>query len=554
MPDIIHIGAASASPLANESLVRMRDGVRLATDVYLPGAPEAPDREPGDTILIRLPYDKSGPYTSIPLVAEYFMQRGYRVVAQDVRGKFRSEGDALLFVNEAKDGYDTIEWIIHQQWSNGRVAMWGDSYYGYTQLAAASTEHPALVAIAPRVTGSQLGEPVIYRAGQRVHPVEAAITYLYPLTYFHSQDEYHWDLDTSRRPFSEQAEEFVEQIGARSLSYDQLYPRMVHLPRFPRGSAFAGRPVPILQTVGWWDNCAPLSWADIEAIRERPAWALNYFLRIESMDHESHFFNEPESDRVVNRSEAQQRAILPRLLDPALAFFEIFVRGNGSPADLPRVTWNLAGTREMQTSDVWPPRGTTSLTMFAGPGRQLTAEPPATESRVTWVHNPRDLVPSSVPNAFTFLAYAPDESALGDRDDVVVFQTELLAETMDLTGPVRAFATVSSDGPVMDVFVRLLDVAPDGRALRIARGQVNVAEATTETALEIDLGQLGYRVQIGHRLRLHLSSSDFPEFIPQPGTGEEPWGAVGMKSNNQRIVLGGANPFRLTLTVTSGLE
>ena len=88
--------------------------------MYLPGAPDDADATPGDTVLIRLPYDKSGDYCFIPLIAEYFTRHGYRVVAQDVRGKFRSEGDALLFVNEVDDGYATIEWITQQPWSNGR--------------------------------------------------------------------------------------------------------------------------------------------------------------------------------------------------------------------------------------------------------------------------------------------------------------------------------------------------------------------------------------------------------------------------------------------------
>ncbi len=200
MPQIVHVGPAPVSPAAREERVRLRDGVRLATDVYLPGAPADPDATPGDTILIRLPYDKSGEYTFIPLIAEYFTDRGYRVVAQDVRGKFRSEGDALLFVNEVDDGYDTIEWIVSQSWSNGRVAMWGDSYYGYTQWAAVASQHPALKAIAPRVTGTMLGEPVRAVAGERTRPVEWAITYLYPLTYFHSQDAYFWELDPHGAP------------------------------------------------------------------------------------------------------------------------------------------------------------------------------------------------------------------------------------------------------------------------------------------------------------------------------------------------------------------
>ena len=161
MFDVSRIPPAPESPLSFAARIRMRDGILLAGGCLLARrAGRRPTQAPGDTILIRLPYDKSGVYTFIPQVAEYFMQHGYRVVAQDVRGKFRSEGDALLFVNEVDDGYDTIEWITQQSWSNGRVAMWGDSYYGYTQWAAAASGHPALKAISPRLTGTALGEPV----------------------------------------------------------------------------------------------------------------------------------------------------------------------------------------------------------------------------------------------------------------------------------------------------------------------------------------------------------------------------------------------------------
>jgi putative CocE/NonD family hydrolase len=527
----------------------MRDGIRLATDVFLPGVPASPDTEPGDTVLIRLPYDKSGEYTFIPLIAEYFTARGYRVVAQDVRGKFRSEGDALLFVNEVDDGYDTIEWIIRQSWSNGRVAMWGDSYYGYTQWAAVASQHPALKAIAPRVTGTMLGEPV--RGEGRVRPVEWAITYLYPLTYFHSKDAYFWDLDTSRRPFSDQAEEVVRELGSRSLSYDQWYPSAVHLPRFPLASPFDARPVPALQTIGWWDNCAPLSWADVAEIEKRPGWALNHFLRIESMDHESYYLGDPVEARSEERSEAQIRAELPRMLQPAVDFFEVFVRGNGRLTDIPRVSWNLAGTSGMRSSVTWPPEGSVATTLYATSDGRLSTDSPSSAADLTWTHDPGDLVPSSVPNAFAFLLYAPDEAAIGDRADVLVFTTDALVRDVDLAGPVRVAASVSSDGPVMDVFARLLDVAPDGTVLRIARGQVQVHDATEPATVEIDLGHAGYRVRAGHRLRLHLYSSDFPEFLPQPGTGEEPWGAVETVLNHQRVVVGGADPLRVTVCVHS---
>lgn len=551
MPDILRIPPAPESPLSSPARIRMRDGVLLAADVYLPGAPDAADATPGDTILIRLPYDKSGTYCFIPLVAAYLTEHGYRVVAQDVRGKFRSEGDALLFVNEVDDGYDTIEWITRQSWSNGRVAMWGDSYYGYTQWAAAASGHPALKAISPRVTGTGLGEPVRRDPDRRARDVEWGVTYMYPLTQFFDNDMLQWEPDWARRDFAAQAEEFMAQLGYRGLSYDQWYPRPVVLPRFPNGDPFAGRSVPVLHTIGWWDNCAPLSWADVERIKTRPNWDAHHYLRIESIDHESYLLLEDDADRVAERSEQQIRELLPRTLDPALAFFEVFVRGNGSAAALPRVSWNLAGTEELRESASWPPPGVRSVTRFATADGCL-AGPTADETVLRWTHDPADLVPSSASDAFSFLLERPDEAPIGDRADVLRFDSAPAAGDVDLAGPVSARVHVASDGPVMDCFVRLLDVAPDGTALRIARGQQQLLDAAEAGSIEIDLGQLGYRLRAGHRLRVHISSSDYPEFLPQPGTGGDPWTWGETRANTQSLVVGGEDGFALTLTVLEG--
>jgi putative CocE/NonD family hydrolase len=132
---------------ADQVMVSMRDGVRLATDVYLP---EQPDHLP--TVLIRLPYDKSGRFSFMPQASRLFNERSYAFVVQDVRGKVRSEGPQEPFVHEVADGWDTLEWISAQPWSNGIVGTFGDSYYGFTQWAAAASGHPALRAIVPRVT------------------------------------------------------------------------------------------------------------------------------------------------------------------------------------------------------------------------------------------------------------------------------------------------------------------------------------------------------------------------------------------------------------------
>jgi putative CocE/NonD family hydrolase len=539
------LGPAPHSPLATEHLVRMRDGVRLASDVYLTDEGAVP----GPTILIRLPYDKVGDYTFIPRVAAYMASRGYRVVAQDVRGKFRSEGETLLFVNEADDGYDTIDWIIQQEWSDGSVAMWGDSYYGFTQLAAVSSGHPALRAIAPRVTGTRLGERPVTVPGTVTRDVEMTVALMYPLTHFHSRDTFEWEPDWSARPLRRDLDAFVEQLGARSPSFDLSYPWHVELRRFPNGSPFDQPAIPTLMTIGWWDNCAPWSWADHELIGVRPTWSINEYLLLESIDHENYFLD--DAFRVDPRPEEAFEAVVRAAVDPALEFFDVFVRGLAPADSIPKVRWNLAHTAGHRISASWPPPGTEPRVLYASAEGELVPDAPDVAADVAWRHDPADLVPSSARNPFAFLLEKPDEAALADRNDVVVFTAGPLAADLDLVGPVRAVATVASTGPTMDVFVRVLDLAPDGSALRIARGQVHVADAV-EREVTVDLGHVGYRLGSGHRLRVHLSSSDFPEFVPQPGTGEDPWGATAAAVNDQRVRVGGPDGFRIEFGVLPG--
>ena len=124
---------------------------------------------------------------------------------------------------------------------------------------------------------------------------------------------------------------------------------------------------------------------------------------------------------------------------------------------------------------------------------------------------------------------------------------------MELVGPVTAKARIHSSGPNMDLFLRLLDVSPEGSAVRIGRGQVHLVDATQATTVEVDLGHLGYQLREGHLLRLHISSSDFPEFVPLPGTGENPWGATEVVSTTQSLLVGGADGLSLTVSILKGM-
>ncbi|MEU4245175.1 CocE/NonD family hydrolase [Actinoplanes sp. NPDC026619] len=535
--EIHRTGPGPLSPDATQHMVRMRDGVRLATDVYLP----ADTSTPGPTILTRLPYDKTGEYTFMPKVAAWFTAHGYRMVVQDVRGKFRSEGETLLFVNETYDGYDTIEWITHQDWSDGVVGMWGDSYYGYTQWAAASSAHRALKAMVPRVTGTRLGELPIPVPGRRTHDVEMSVHRFYPLSMFHDRDMLEWELDWSRRPLAAAVEEFFQAVGSRSASYDLWFPHPVSLRRFPAGSPFDAPAVPVLLTLGWWDNCAPWQWSDYRELEQRPAWLQNTFLLLEAIDHENNSHFDPHATR--------DESWMNRYLGPAAEFFDVFLRGEA--ATIPKVRWQLAnsGDPTLREATAWPPSAVREKQFHPHPDRTLLLDPAGAPTEQGWVHDAASPVPSPAHDPFSFLAETPDERDLAARADVLSFTTAPVTNPLDLVGPIAVTATVGSDGPEMDLFARLADVAPDGSSHLIARGQQTILDPGRDFEVEIDLGHVGYRLLPGHALRLTLASSDAPEFIPAPGTGEHRWLAATTEPNHQHVRLGGPSGCRLTITV-----
>ena len=138
--------AADGPKPDQEAVVELRDGTKLLTDIYLPEG-----NGPFPVILCRVPYGTRTEYVFQYNIGRYFADRGFAYVTQNVRGRFGSEGDFTAYVEgqEIPDGYDTVEWIVSQDWSDGNVGVMGESYYGYTTLAAAASGHPAIKAISP---------------------------------------------------------------------------------------------------------------------------------------------------------------------------------------------------------------------------------------------------------------------------------------------------------------------------------------------------------------------------------------------------------------------
>jgi predicted acyl esterase len=535
---------------ATQHMVRMRDGARLATDVYLPA-----DSPPTEAVLVRLPYDKNSRYVFFKWVADIFTARGYALVVQDVRGKFRSEGETIGFLGEGNDGYDTIDWIIAQPWSNGVVGMFGDSYYGFTQWAAVSSGHRALRAIVPRVTSTDL----IGRghADGPVRDVPTLIHAKYVSSYWVDRHIYDRQLNWSLRPLTEVFEDMFREIGKRSAGYDLSVPHPVPVPLYPDGHPFSARPIPVLHTVGWFDNLATLSMRDYMTLSRRPDWAPLQYLTVDSVDHENYHLRyvpiTEENDHGVN-DDALDR-LLASYTGPALNFFDVFLKGIRDVATLPRVSWHL-GHEEYHEAASWPPPGSRELHLYLADlaaattaGGLLTENAPAGEQAAEWIYDPEDLVPSSAANSFAFLYEFPDESATARRPDVLSFTSEPAASPVDLAGPVDLLVTVTSTAPSTYLFAKLLDESPDGTARMIVRGQGHLTDVSGDTRLRIEMGHTGYRLQPGHRFRLHITSSDFPEYMPHPGTDENPWLATETKPCTQQLITrdGAAAALRLTV-------
>lgn len=538
---VTRTGPGQQDPRAIHYMVRMRDGIRLSTDVYLPDG-----GGPFPALLTRLPYDKTGVMTPIAQFAHYFTAHGYAVVTQDVRGKFRSEGVGLNWAGEEQDGFDTIDWIIQQDWASGAVGMWGNSYYGFTQIAAMSTQHPALRAISPRLTGSRLGEIEVTQSGASTRPVNWSHHYLYALEFFHSQDTYQAEIDWSVRPIGQIFEGIKGELGSVSPSFDQWYPSPRVRPRFRNSSGpYAGRAIPTLLTIGWWDNCAPYSWQDFEELQRMPRWKNLLFLEIDTIDHYSNRLNDPT--RVLPLTEKGWAARIPRILDPTIRFFDVFLKNVAPMSSIPRVRWEHANLGAAVTSESWPPPGCEPLTLYAQDGNALTKEPADSLQLQSWIHDPHNLVPSTWDEPFTPLRDEPDETLDHAHPGTVSFETDVFDTPLDIVGKISATGSFASDGPQLDLFARLVEVDAQGVGRRIAAGNIH-SDAPTYQG-KIGLHYAGYRVREGSKLRLIISSSCYPEFIPLPGTSEDPLKATTYSINHQTLALGGTDGLKIEISV-----
>lgn len=534
---------------ADERMVPMRDGVRLATDVYLP-----PRGGSHPVVLVRLPYDKAAPFSFMPAVAEHLTERGYAVVCQDVRGKVRSEGETFAFVAETADGYDTLEWIDAQPWARaGAIGMFGDSYYGFTQWAAAASGHPSLRAIVPRMTTTRLSDDWMYHGGVfnlATMGDWAAHTWVERALWENTRDY-------GVRPLADVIGAMA--AGRRSASFDHWRRTPPEDPWWeswaPGGRPSARLAIPALHHGGFWDVFQRGQVADWRAARD--AGHAPQHLVLDATDHFDDELN-AEGDPLADAAALQ--VFMPRYLGEPLRFFDEHLKGAG-PSGLAPVRWRLAGAGWRESPD-WPPPGAAPMALHlvdaaradAGPvGGGLRERSDAGGGIVRWVHDPSDMVPSLDADPWRPLLALPDERPVETRDDVLTFTASARPAPLDLVGPACAVLRLAPGGPSAHVVAKLCDVDPSGRSRRILEGARRVrGDGTGPVEVRVDLGHAGYRIAPGHRLRLQVAASSFPRYMPHPGTDEDPFTAVRTRAAELGLHVGGRDGSRLELCVLPG--
>lgn len=483
---------------AEQTFVPMADSVRLATDVYLP---RHAGRRP--TILVRLPYDKGSDHAWVPEVAARLVDDGYAVVAQDVRGKARSQGATEAFVNEAADGATTLDWIEAQPWSDGRVGMWGQSYFGFTQWAAASTGHRALRCIVPQMTASDIAGEWMYRDGvfQLQTMAEwAAWVWVEPQMVVHH-------LDWMQLPVRSLIERWA---GRPSTSYDAW----MHHGRRARywSSPYATtRWSPLLRASvlgagGFWDVFARGQIRDFRNLRGRVPH-LPVRLWMAARDHFGSEWTEPgvpspdyETDPTL-KEEA-----LTRYLGPAPAWYHACFASERPDGEVSSVRFQVAG-EGWRSSSTWPPPTARRARLHLEQGGALAWRGGRARS-ASIPYDPEDPVPSLDENPWQVLYRQADRSVLEHRGDLMRFQTEPLAEPLVLAGRVALAVTASARGGAGALHANLADVWPGGVAHRLASGVATVGRAPAR--VRVDLGDVCCRLKPGRALRLELACSDFP--------------------------------------------
>lgn len=576
-------------------MIPMRDGVKLATDIYQPTFGIGLSSGAFPVILQRTIYDKSADYTALP--AKYFSRRGYVSVVQDCRGRFNSEGDYYHMINESEDGFDTLEWLSTQPWCNGKIGMWGGSYLSQVQSAAATQSPKHLSAMVP-----MYGPTNIYSYGLR-HDGAFQLKFLAAALWLASDSkEARSNPTIGERLINFRLYDLFEdlplKLGQSILSLVPAYERWILdfmnktdyddfwcNPSFNIEAHLTEHSdVPVFLVGGWydsWSRATVTHFSDLSKTKSGPIkllmgpWTHGGHSNTNSGDVD---FG-PESRLDGNLAE-NFNEWLKSWFDYTLRGLEnemssspavkLFVMGGGSGKKTPAGRLDHGGS--WRDEQEWPlPQTLYTNYYIHGNGTLSRSTSSVNESSTSYIFDPDNPVPTVggnlsglserippnemiegqilnrrpiiMPGAIhqstregSFGAKTP-YGPLCDRPDVIVFQTPVLCDNIEVIGPITVRLWISSTASDTDFTAKLLDIYPpssdypDGYHMNICEGiqraryregygKSELLEPGRVYELEIILEPTANLFTVGHRIRLDVSSSNFPRFDVNPNTGE----------------------------------
>jgi uncharacterized protein len=570
-------------------MITMRDGVRLATDLYLPARDGQAISGKFPAILERTPYNKDGgvPDSSghiPPSPAEYLVSRGYVVILQDVRGRYRSEGRWQALQNDPNDGFDTAKWIGSQPWSNGKIGTIGTSYGGGTQHAMALANAPYLEAMVPIDAMSNFG-----RYGVRHNGAFELRFFNWIFTLGNAAGTTNMPLATARASADPRSAKELVELGSHTADYIRNLPLRLgttplkFAPDYEEwlvesmrhgdyddfwknsGSSVVDhlaeyKDLPVYHVTGWYD-----SWGNSVA-------NMNYVELKKTKRSLQRLIVGPWTHGGQSRSSAGDAQFTA---DAALAvdswrerWFDRWLKGvdNGVDREPPVRLYVMGGGDAHKTPEgrvfvgghwrneqEWPLARTNYTPFYIHSDGSLSTEKPGRDGAITYTFDPRNPVPTlggNVSSQGTLMTQGAtdqrcrpgfwlcsDSRPLSARNDVLVFQTKPLDKDMEVTGRLVVKLWAASDGPDTDFTVKLVDVYPPsadypgGIDLNIADSIVR-ARYRNQLAkpeflhpgqpyeLTIEMYPTSLVFQRGHKIRLDISSSNFPRFDVNPNTGE----------------------------------
>jgi uncharacterized protein len=526
------------------------DGIRLATDVYLPDATKTHARF--GAVVVRLPYGRRGPVAALPSVAAYVLARGWAFVAQDVRGKFDSSGDRVAFVNEIADSYTTLDWLCKQPWSDQRVIAAGDSYYGYTAWAAVASGHPSVRGVMARVTSPTISTHWMYQQGifRLGNMAEWAAS-----TWMGNE----WD-DVELNWKTQPAEQIMSVAfgGRNSQDLNDWATHGIDSDWWrTRNITFEAphRPIVSVHAGGWWDLLRRGQIHTWRSLRNHNPSSL-HLLHMDAVDHVLDPVVAPGTPIVDVMADPALRAQrLPSELQPLLDVIDLVESGGPETGKIrPAAKWNVA-FGEWKAAETWPPTTTAVVTFHLGDASQALATPeggtlsvsaPSTGT-VSWTHDPNAPVPTVERDLWRPLMSDADHRSNHERDDVATFSSPPFTESWELSGSVRLRLEAAAESSTAHIMASLCHIWPDGTATEMTEGACLLRSHGTDVELEIDLGELAYRLQPGARLRLAIAASSYPRYVLNSDGEEDPWSTTRRRKVRQSFRTGSTAQLLLTV-------